>query len=273
MVMRLVQSQFVLCDLSRLTKMHFKLGQMTWNMKGYLHFINWFVKGQKGEKEKDHARRKWRLTKLVGLFCEAGMQEKFSMALRWGQGPSVVPHTVNRICSSLSVTKALENGYLCCYVLKVLTFCSALLKGRCTRYSMVLVMGSSEHGHDYCWKLSAELSKKPNDFSILLSVADKEGFRIFITSFLLETEFCLLIARSGSAEVRKSSSNRALICEITLLCLSVSGEKGTTDGRGRRSLISFWLLPAFFHLPLGQKCPAPLWSVIPPTLLLAPSCD
>lgn len=252
MVMRLVQSQFVLCDLSRLTKMHFKLGQMTWNMKGYLHFINWFVKGQKGEKEKDHARRKWRLTKLVGLFCEAGMQEKFSMALRWGQGPSVVPHTVNRICSSLSVTKALENGYLCCYVLKVLTFCSALLKGRCTRYSMVLVMGSSEHGHDYCWKLSAELSKKPNDFSILLSVADKEGFRIFITSFLLETEFCLLIARSGSAEVRKSSSNRALICEITLLCLSVSGEKGTTDGRGRRSLISFWLLPAFFLPPLGQ---------------------
>ena len=61
-------------------------------------------------------------------------------------------------------------------------------------------MGSSEHGHDYCWKLSAELSKKPNDFSILLSVADKEGFRIFITSLLLEQSSAYLLP---GADLRK----------------------------------------------------------------------
>ena len=61
--------------------MHFKSGQMTWNMKSHLHFI-------KQGYNTIRKTRKWRQTKAFPswplLWVSPCMQEKFTMALRWG---------------------------------------------------------------------------------------------------------------------------------------------------------------------------------------------
>ena len=80
MVMRLIQSQFVLCDLSRSTKNAFQA--RTNDVKYERLFALYQLVCEKPKMNMRKTKRKRRLTKLVGLFCEARMQEKFSMALR-----------------------------------------------------------------------------------------------------------------------------------------------------------------------------------------------